>query len=59
MLIDDYFNDVVDFDYVLSNLTNFLAADKMFEELKSYGLIKKYINLEDTFIVLRERMDVM
>jgi hypothetical protein len=58
ILIDDYFGGVVDMNYALSNLSNFLKIDKMFEKLKSYGFIRRYLNLNDTIIVLREMNDV-
>lgn len=58
ILMDDYFGGVVDMNYALSNLSNFLKIDKMFEKLKSYGFIRRYLDLNDTFVVLREMNDV-
>lgn len=57
-LIDDYFGGFVDVGGFFSKLVGFLSVDKMFVNLMDIGLIRKFLNIDDTLVVLRERRDI-
>ena len=57
-LIDDYFGGFVDVGGFFSKLVSFLSVDKMFVNLMDIGLIRKFLNFDDTLVVLRERRDI-